>query len=196
MRAAGQLWMERKTSCVLAPLVLMTDPNVHDDVVAATEAMPTGSAIIYRHFGDDNRVAIAKKLRAQTFEKQQQLLIGNDPELAIEVGADGVHFTRDAALTAPSVWKRRIPGWIVTMAGIKGDYRSYTGDLSVLDALFVSSIFESQSLSSGEPIGIENLIALCTDLPVSIIALGGINEVTVEALIGSGAAGLAGRFYL
>jgi len=194
MRAAGQLWMERIKPCALAPLVLMTDPIVHNDVLKAANNMPSGSAIIYRHFGDENREEIAKKLRVNTFAKQQQFLIGNDPTLAMEVGADGVHFTRDAAVEAPTLWKRRIPQWIVSMAGIKGDYLGYTGDVSILNALFISSIFESQSASSGEPIGVEKLKKLSAELPAPIIALGGVNRKNGINLKGAGVVGMAGRF--
>jgi len=124
-----------------------------------------------------------------TFERRQQFLIGNDPDLAIKVGADGVHFRRDSALTAPTLWRRRCPDWLITMAGVKnGDY---SGDLSVLDGLLVSSIFESQSPSAGEPIGIGALKTQVQALPVPVFALGGINAGTAKRLIGTGAAGLA-----
>jgi len=76
------------------------------------------------------------------------------------------------------------------MAGIKqGEYQ---GDLSTLDALLISSVFKSQSPSAGVPIGIEKFKALAKTLPVSVYALGGMNELTAPELIGSYAAGLAG----
>lgn len=193
-RAAGQLWMKRTRPCALAPLILMTDPTVHSDPIAAAENMPVGSAIIYRHFGAENRHEITEKLRQKTFERKQQLLIGNDPELAIEVGADGVHFTRDANLTAPTIWRNRCPEWTITMAGLKGDYTAYLRDLSVLDALFVSSIFESSSPSAGMPIGAERLQGICRELAAPIIALGGVTPKRASELTDSGVAGLSGRF--
>jgi len=53
-----------------------------------------------------------------TFKRQQQFLIGDDPQLAIEVGADGVHFRRDANVSAPTLWRQRCPDWLISMAGI------------------------------------------------------------------------------
>lgn len=168
----------------------MTDPNRVPDVVTAAQKLPRGTAIIYRHFGSAHRFVDAEGLRQITFERDQQLLIGADPQLAIEVGADGVHFRRDAKIELPALWRRRCPQWLISMAGIKsGDY---TGDLSVLDGLLISSIFPSQSPSAGAPIGVNAFTDKALTLQVPVFALGGINKETAPKLLGSGAAGLAG----
>jgi len=168
----------------------MTDPKRVPDVIKVAENMPRGTAIIYRHFGSAHRFVDAEALRQVTFKRGQQLLIGADPELAIEVGADGVHFRRNANLTAPMLWRQRCPNWILTMAGIKS--RDYEGELSVLDGLLISSVFPSQSPSAGPPIGIEKFSAMAHKLSIPIFALGGVNNKTAPKLIGSGAAGVAG----
>lgn len=188
-RVATKLFKARAKPCRLAPLVFMSDPKRVPDVIAAAQSLPNGTAIMYRHFGKADKFEEAKALRQITFEKSQQFLIGADPELAIAIGADGVHFKRDALLAAPTLWRHRCPEWIISMAGIKqGEYHA---DISVLDALFVSSIFKSQSPSAGEPIGNKALKEKTQTLPVNIFALGGIDKKTAPNLIGSGAAGLA-----
>ena len=200
LRVAGAIGLERGEKYRLSPLVLMTDPRAHKDVVAAAKAMPLGAAIICRHFGAGHRDNVAEELRQVTFAREQQFLIGNDPELAISCGADGVHFTRDAALTAPMLWRARCPDWLISMAGIKeiedgeGDYIDYSGDLSVLDALMVSAVFASNSPSAGRPIGVKRLLSIAAVLGAPIYALGGVNEQTAEALEGCGFSGIAGRF--
>lgn len=199
VRAAGAISMDRSRHCRLSPLVLMTDPVVHEDLIAAAANMPKGAAIIYRHFGQARREDIAAQLRQVTFARQQQLLIGNDPELAIACGADGVHFTRDGDVTSPMLWRARCPEWLISMAGIKetdgeGDYIDYGGDISVLDGLMVSSVFASSSESAGKPIGLKKLLSITAVLGAPIYALGGVNEMTAEALAGCGLSGIAGRF--
>ncbi len=200
LRAAALIYNERAKPSRLSPLILMTDPSAHGDVLASARAMPKSSAIIYRHFGAGNRAEIAHNLRQETFARGQQLLIGNDPELAVECGADGVHFKRDAAVSAPTLWRARCPDWLITMAGIKGtegeggDYIDYSGDLSVLDGLMVSSVFASTSESAGKPIGLKKLLNITAVLGAPIVALGGVNDQTAEALEGYGLSGLAGRF--
>ena len=187
---ATKLYNARKIQSRLSPLIFMTDPKRVLDVVAAAQHLPRGTAIIYRHFGSAHRFVDAESLRHVTFQREQQLLIGDDPELAIEVGADGVHFRRDTKLSAPTLWRRRCPDWLISMAGVKsGDYQ---GNLSVLDSLLISSVFPSQSPSAGEPIGLKYFAQIVQDLPVPVFALGGVNKDTAPKLIGSGAAGIAG----
>lgn len=169
----------------------MTDPQRVLDPVAIARALPEGAAIIYRHFGKPGHQREADTLRQVSFERGLQFLIGHDPELAIAVGADGVHFRRDAELRAPMLWRQNCPDWLITMAGLKGE-QDYTGDLSVLDGLFISSVFYSKSPSAGDPIGVDALTEICRELSVPVFALGGVNPRTVQKLENTGAAGLAG----
>jgi thiamine-phosphate pyrophosphorylase len=182
----------------------MTSPDVHSDICAAAQGAPLGCAIIYRHFGAADRRQTAHRLRQITFARGQQFLIGNDPELCKAAGADGVHFTRSADLRGPSLWRGRCPDWLITAAGLKGEnpkgkyskegYLAYSGDLSVVDGLFVSSVFHSASPSAGKAIGPERFAEICRALNAPVIALGGVNAVSAPQLLSSGAAGLAGRF--
>ena len=188
---ASQLFAARPIPTPLSPYIWMTDPDRVNDITAHAQSLPAGAAMIYRHFGAADREETANRLRRISFDNGLQFLIGDDPDLAIGCGADGVHFRRDAALEKPALWRRRCPDWIITMAGLKGE-QDYSGDLSVLDGLLVSSIFESQSPSAGPAIGSETLRNICENLAVPIIALGGINSTTASKLIGSGAAGFAG----
>ncbi len=169
----------------------MTDPQRVPDPIKAAQNLPPGTTIIYRHFGQKDYYQTAEALRQVTFKKDQQFLIGHDPELAIASGADGVHFRRDAKLLGPTLWRKNCPEWIISMAGLKGE-QSYSGDLNVLDGLFISSIFYSKSPSAGDPIGALNLQDICQKLDVPVFALGGVSKRTASGLVGSGAFGLAG----
>lgn len=188
---ASRLYADRRTTTPLSPFVFMTDPQRVPDPLATAKKLPEGAAIIYRHFGRQGHRREAENLRQITFERKQQFLIGHDPVLAKQVGADGVHFRRDEAVQAPMRWRKKCPDWIMTMAGLKGD-QTYGGDLSILDGLFVSSVFYSKSPSAGDPIGIDRFSKICRTLTVPVFALGGINQRTANQLINSGAAGLAG----
>ena len=171
----------------------MTDPERLPAAMIAVRNLPQGSAVIYRHFGEPGAWDTAAALRQETFKRGQQLLIGADPQLAREIGADGVHFKRDSRLTAPTLWRQLCPDWIISMAGIKRG--EYSGDINVLDALLVSSVFESTSPSAGAPIGVDSFAAKASEFKndkLGIFALGGINGDTAPHLIGTGAAGLAG----
>jgi len=184
-RVAAEL-RESSSPCRLAPLVFMTDPARMENVVEIVRRLPKACAVIYRHFGDPKDAAA---LRDLTAKQGRQFLIGNDPELADDIGADGVHFARDEKLCGPMKWRAKRPEWILTMAGLKSG--AYLAPLDCLDALFISSIFSSRSSSAGTPIGAPALKDRTARLPVPVFALGGIDAGTAPQLIGSGAAGLA-----
>ncbi|MEP3889112.1 MAG: thiamine phosphate synthase [Hellea sp.] len=188
--AATKLYGARQKPSRLSPYIFMTDPERVENIEATAEQLPRGAALFYRHFGKVGHRAQAKRLRQLTFENSLQFLIGDDPELAIATGADGVHFRRDVNVAAPKLWRKRCPAWIISMAGIKSG--PYKGDVSILDGLLVSSVFPSRSPSAGKPIGIEALSEIACALPAPIFALGGVNKETAPKLIGSGAAGFAG----
>lgn len=164
----------------------MTDPARMENPVEVVRRLPKGCAVIYRHFGDPKH---AEALRKLTAKQDRQFLIGNDPELAQDIGADGVHFARDATLSGPIGWRARRPEWIITMAGLKAG--AYLAPLGSLDALIVSSVYPSRSPSAGTPIGTAVLRERAARLPVPIFALGGVDAGTAPQLIGTGAAGLA-----
>ena len=189
-QTATSLFQSRRKPCRLPPFIFMSDPKLIPNLPTVAQRLPRKAAIIYRHFGKSDRLEEAKKLRQITFKNQQQLLIGADPDLAIQVGADGVHFKRDKSLTHPKIWRARCPQWIVTMAGIKSG--QYSADLSILDGLLVSSVFKSQTPSAGLPIGVKAFTNYTKTLDCPVFALGGINARTAPKLIHSGAYGLAG----
>ena len=164
----------------------MSDPARMENLLEIVERLPLGCAVIYRHFGKSKE---AEALRDLTRKQDRQLLIGNDPELAEAINADGVHFSRDAQLRAPMKWRAEHPEWLITMAGLKSG--AYLAPLDSLDALFISSVFASQSPSAGMPIGADDFRRRARALPVPLFALGGITAGTAPQLIKTGAAGLA-----
>ena len=184
-RVAAELRADGLT-CRLSPLVFMTDPARMKNPVDSVRRLPAGCAVIYRHYGKPFH---AESLREITAAQERQFLIGNDPDLAETIGADGVHFARDAALRGPIHWRAKRPDWIITMSGLKDG--AYLAPLDCLDGLFISSIFPSRSSSAGTAMGAGALKGRAARLPVPIFALGGINAGTALQLIGTGAAGLA-----
>jgi len=184
-RIAAELRAEH-SGCRLAPLVFFTDSARMENIVEIVRRLPKGCAVIYRHFGDPKDAAA---LRDLTAKQERQLLIGNDPELADDIGADGVHFARDEKLCGPMKWRAERPDWIITMAGLKSG--AYLAPLECLDALFISSVFPSDNPSAGTPIGVSALKDRAARLPVPIFALGGIDAGTAPQFVRSGAAGLA-----
>ena len=189
-RIATKLYAARGIRTPLSPLIMMSDPDRVPDIISAAQNLPKGAALIYRHFGKAGYPDEARALREITASRGIQFLIGHDTELAETVGADGVHFRRDGELAGPKEWRARRPDWLISMAGLKQG--SYWGDLSLLDGLFISSVFASNSPSAGEPLGIDAFTDIADSLNVPVFALGGIKPSNARRLIGTGAAGIAG----
>ena len=153
------------------------------DLLAALRELPRGSAFIYREALGAHDVELAKALRRESRERGVQFLIGADADLALAVGADGVHLPRGAAQPA-------LPDDLLLTRSARKD-GGPEGDVSRLDALFVSSVFSSRSPSAGTPIGVEALSNRARSHACPVYALGGVSALTAPALIGTGAAGLA-----
>lgn len=170
----------------LNPLVLMSDPQRTPDILALAAKMPAHSALIYRHFGAPG---LEIDLRRITRARGVQFLIGNDPDLAESCGADGVHFTRRTLGSTLAHWRAKHPDWIISAAGYKDQLDPRP--LAVLDALFMSPVFQSFSPSAGPPMGLTALSALTEYYDCPVFALGGVNQDNAASLIGSGIAGIA-----
>jgi thiamine-phosphate pyrophosphorylase len=185
MTIATQLRAER-APCRLAPLVLMHDRNRTPDIENLATRLPEGSALIYREAEGQHDLARADRLRMITQDRGVQFLIGGDPAFASVIKADGVHLPR-GRYKAKDLRRFR-KDWIITQAAPKTD-RPFPA--AGLDAVFVSSVFDSASPSAGAAIGVEELTNRTAATPCPVIALGGITTETAPTLIGTGVSGLA-----
>jgi len=185
-----RLYERRLQSCKISPLVFMSDPERVPDVVRAARALPEGSTLIYRHFGNKDKVVTARALRQIAFARNLQFLIGQDVELAAQIGAAGVHLP-ERELGRGAELRQKYPDWLMTGAAHSSDAVKISAN-NKLDAAIVSPIFVSDSKSACKPMGVTAFANIATKTNVPIIALGGISSENVEKLYDSGAAGIAG----
>lgn len=169
------------------PMLLFTDPERTPKPWEIAARMPAGSGVVYRPFGADDAVEVARRLRSVTRERGMALLIGLDAELADRVEADGLHLP-ERALSAAYALSGRRPDWILTGAVHSVDAARSARDL---DAVVLSPIFPAGGASAGKPaLGLEALTEASVG-QTRIIALGGISAANAGELQGSGAYGLA-----
>jgi thiamine-phosphate pyrophosphorylase len=173
----------------LPPLLFLTDPERTPEPWIAAAALPPGAGIVYRHFGADDRQMVAERLRRVTTASGVRLLIGQDARLAEAVSADGVHLPdRDLGLGA--LLRVTRPDWILT--GAVHD-RDAIARAQGLDALILSPVFRAGGSSADKPaLGIEGFADQIRAARMPVYALGGIDADNAEALIGTGACGIAG----
>lgn len=154
----------------LPPLLYLTDPNRSLGILETAKRLPVGSAVIYRHFGFENRIEAAQHLRKITYENHCALLIGNDPLLAMSSNADGVHWP-ESKIEESKKWRNRFR---LMTAAAHSRIALASIAKSNIDAAIVSTVFESASPSASRPMGAMKFRELVRHARVPIYALGGI----------------------
>ncbi len=153
-----------------------TDPDRTPDPVMLAQKLPPGSGLVLRTFGKPEIKAMAPTLAIISEWRQLTFLIAADPDLAIAAGADGVHWPQ-AQLSKAA--KTRFRGLQTASAHSPMAVRRATG---LVDAVFVSTAFSSQSPSASRPMGPFRLQAYGHRSQLPIYALGGINSKTIKRL--------------
>ncbi len=169
----------------LPPAFFLTDPDRTPEPERVVAGLPHGWGVIYRHFEAAERYEIALDLADLCRRQGLVLLIGADPELARDVGADGVHWPNSLADRA-----RRSEGQFRLQTASAHGPRELARLAGLpVDAALISAVFSSASHSAGRPVGPLRLRRLrgLTGLP--IYGLGGVNPDNACRI--SGFAGLA-----
>ena len=172
----------------LPPLLFFTDPDRTPSPWETAARLPAGAAVVFRHFGRAEARDTALRLRDTTGKRGVLLLIGLDADLAEAVGADGVHLP-ERALDQASHLSEAHPDWLITGAAHAGSALA----VGHLDARVLSPVFAAGGRSATTtPLGVGGFHAAAVSGPCPVYALGGIDARKAQALIGSGACGLAG----
>ncbi len=172
----------------LAPLIMVTDAKRLPDPLGAAARLPPGSAILLRDYELAERAALAERLAVVARRHGLKLLIGGNAELAIRVGAAGVHFSEARASEARR-WRHR-KNWLITVAShSRAALRSAA--LSGADAALLSPVFSTESHPGQAPLGAAGFTLLASRAALPVYALGGIDENNAARLLHSPAAGIA-----
>ena len=173
----------------LPALLFFTDPARTPRPWETAARLPAGAGVVFRHFGAKDALETGLRLRSATRDAGAKLLVGLDADLAERVEADGVHLP-ERALSAAYALSGRRPGWLLTGTAHSLEAVKSARDL---DALVLSPVFPAGGASARTPpLGVEGFRALAAVAPCPAYALGGINAANADALIGSGACGIAG----
>lgn len=176
----------RQAKVALGPshpaLIYLTDPDRSKDPIGVATRLPAGSAVIYRHFGAANRVDIARGLRASTICSGCRLLIANDPELAMIVKADGVHWP-ERQLHMAKYWRRRFN---IMTASAHSVAALQSSSVRFVDAALFSTVFASSSPSASSPIGALKFRTIGRSSPLPVYALGGVTGNNAQSVAEAG----------
>ena len=176
----------------LPRLVLLTDTRRLADPLPAAAAIPTGSAVILRHYDDPGRRDLAIALATLCRRRGLRLLIGADVDLALAVGAAGVHLRERDADSGDGSWRHRCrPEWLVTVAAHSAQALVRAARAGA-DAALLSPVFSTASHPDVMPLGPIRFARLARTSPLPVYALGGVTAATAGRLKNAPAAGFAG----
>jgi thiamine-phosphate diphosphorylase len=129
---------------------------------------------------------IARALRSLTRRAGVLLIINDDPQLALECGADGVHLGPDDLSPGQA---RRVLGAEKIIGVSCGDTLEARGAFqNGADYIGAGAIFATASKAdAGAPIGLEKLSDIVAATPLPVAAIGGIALQNISEVAGSGA---------
>jgi thiamine-phosphate diphosphorylase len=131
---------------------------------------------------------LAAEAASLTARSQTKLLVNERADIAIAVGADGVHLP-SAAIDAATV-RRILPTGSVIGVSAHTFEQASDAVAACADLLILGPVFATPG--KDRVLGVSNLNEICRRLPeAKIIAVGGIDAGNFREVLGAGAAGVA-----
>jgi len=113
------------------------------------------------------------------------LVVNDDVDAALELGADGVHLGQ----SDPGADRARAAGLLLGRSAVTFE-QAVEADA---DYLGVGPIWETPSKDDADPaLGLDELARICRAVSTPVVAIGGIDASNAAACIRAGAAGVAG----
>jgi thiamine-phosphate pyrophosphorylase len=158
------------------------------DVEAVKEALEGGSTVVQYREGELDRAEkarVARKIRLMC-SGRATFIINDDIDLALEVGADGVHIGQgDMTVKTARYLLGRDKLIGVTVHTVE---EAVAADKAGADYVAASPIFAtSTKADAGEPAGVELIEEVKSVVHIPVAAIGGINEQNVDKVLKAGA---------
>lgn len=164
----------------LPAALFVTDPVRTPDLPETVERLPAGIGVLFRHFGRPDQLDLAPLLAEICRSQSRTLLVSADSRLAVDIGADGVHWPARLAHEAARVMPSLKPA-IKTMSVHSARELQRARTLG-MDAILVSTVFGSDSPSAEAPIGLLRLASFARSAGIGVYALGGVTSENAERL--------------
>jgi thiamine-phosphate pyrophosphorylase len=155
----------------------------HPELVA--RVLPKGAAVILRDYEAPDRAYLATRLKSICSARGVKLMIGADPDLAMRIGAHGVHCPRWFNLVNPP------PKSMVISAACHNDEELDRARGMGADLIFLSPVFETGSHQGGKALGATAFRDMAAQAPAPVLALGGVTAENAHRLSGVNVAGIS-----
>ena len=146
-------------------------------------------SFVEKHLDHDAFLQEAKEIKELCAKYQVPFVLDDDVELALEVGADGVHVGQ-SDMEAGDVRAKLGPDKIIGVSAQTVE-QAILAEKHGADYLGVGAVFPTGSKDDAEDVPFETLKAICEAVSIPVIAIGGITKDNVKELAGSGICGIA-----
>lgn len=135
-------------------------------------------------------LATAKNMRAITRGSSTSFIVNDDPALAVEAEADGVHVGQDD-MPVPDV-RRRFPSLRIIGLSTHNPLQAKAAEPLMPDYCGIGPVYATPTKEIPDPtLGPEQAGAIIRAAPFTTVAIGGINEENMEAVRAAGAINFA-----
>ncbi|MEM6414620.1 MAG: thiamine phosphate synthase [Pseudomonadota bacterium] len=165
-------------------LAFFTDKRRIDRPDLVIRCLRKRSVVVYRDYTCPSRERHGRALRALCASRKIPFLVAGDEHLAKTLNADGVHW--------PSFLLSKAKTTVgITTAACHSLRELKAAEISGIDGVFLSPIFETQSHLNGQWLGVKKAATLAEKTSLPVYALGGINPNTAALLKNGGFSGIA-----
>ena len=161
---------------------------LEDVVMAALDGGVAAVQLREKDLPDVEYLSLARRLRAVT-EGRALFFVNDRTDVVSVVGADGVHLPEDS--TNVAAVRRNGPVEMLVGKSVHSVEAGLAAESEGADLLIAGTIFPSSSHPDRKPQGVTFLEELGQRVRVPYLAIGGVTEENVGALIEAGASGAA-----
>ena len=175
-------------------LVLDTDLCAGAGMVETARAAVAGGATVVqlrdKHASTADMIETGHALKAALVGTGALLVINDDVEAAVAIGADGLHVGQDDMLVRQA--RERIGPSMLLGLSVETEALAAAVDPALVDYAGIGPVFATPTKPDHkQPIGFDGLGRLTRTCPVPAVAIGGLKAEHVQAVFASGAQGLA-----
>lgn len=131
----------------------------------------------------------AERMRELTARYGAKLLVNDRIDVAVGVGADGVHLGQSSV---PAYAAKKVSGSLMVGVSTHSLVEAQRAVDEGADFLTLGPVYRTPSKTQyGDPVGLDVLAEVVSAVPVPVFGIGGIKEENVSAVMNTGAHGIA-----
>jgi thiamine-phosphate pyrophosphorylase len=163
-----------------------------DELDVAAQAIKGGARVIQfrdKHSARVRLLYVALWLKSLCAEKGALFIVNDHLDIALAVGADGLHLGQDDLPVGEA--RRLLPIDTLIGCSVAGVAQARRALAAGADYIGVGAIYPTPSKEDSRPVGLAALERVRARVSLPLIAIGGINHTNVQEVIKAGADGVA-----